>query len=304
MKAANVQTTTFDRTLTSWISSESAQMKPSSHAAYLSILTTHLLPELGPLPPQEVTAARIAALIREKSENLSPSTVCVIAAVLRHALRYAEEQGENAACSAAGVPHVPRSRRQDVHVLSVTEQAALEMVLREDDPCDVGVLLALCTGLRVGELCGLRWGDVAEKSAFLSVRRTAQRVRNPDGVGTTLRFDSPKSVSSMRTIPIPARVAKRLEALRAEDDCYVLTGSQRALEPRTMQNRFKAYQRAAGLEPRNFHTLRHTFATRWMEKGFDVKTLSRVLGHADVSTTLNIYVHPSLETMRGYMDQM
>ena len=84
----------------------------------------------------------------------------------------------------------------------------------------------------------------------------------------------------------------------------MLTGSTRPVEPRTMQNRFKAALRAAGLEQRNFHTLRHTFATRWIEKGFDVKTLSRVLGHADVSTTLNIYVHPSLETMRGYMDQM
>ena len=304
MEAATVQASTFERTLYDWINSEDGRIKPSSHAAYLSILSTHLLPELGTLPPQEITAARISSLIREKSESLSPSTVCVIAAVLRHALRYAEEQGTNAACGVNGVPHIPKNRHQDIHVLSVTEQAALENVLREDDPCDVGVLLALCTGLRVGELCGLRWGDIAEKSAFLSVRRTAQRIRKPDGNGTELRFDTPKSVSSMRTIPIPHRVARCLESLRAPDDCYVLTGSTRPLEPRTMQNRIKTYQRAAGLEPRNFHTLRHTFATRWMEKGFDVKTLSRVLGHADVATTLNVYVHPSLETMRGYMDQM
>lgn len=304
MKAANVQTTTFDRTLNDWLHSQDGQIKPSSHAAYLSILTTHLLPELGPLPPQEVTAARISALLREKSESLSPSTVCVIAAVLRHALRFAELQGEGTACGVSGMPRVPRSRNQDVRVLSLTEQAALEAVLKRGDPSDVGMLLALCTGLRVGELCGLRWGDVAENSAFLSVRRTAQRVRNPDGVGTTLRFDTPKSVSSMRTIPIPIRVAKSLETLRTGNDCYVLTGSTRPVEPRTMQNHFKAALRAAGLEQRNFHTLRHTFATRWIEKGFDVKTLSRVLGHADVSTTLNIYVHPSLETMRGYMDQM
>ncbi len=304
MKTRNATTVTFGRTLIDWLQSESAAIKPSSRAVYLSILTTHLLPELGPLPLREITAERVSALLYEKSEVLSPSTVCVIAAVIRHALRYAETRGDPSACSVDGVPRVSRNRATDIRVLSDQEQAALERSLNPNDPSDMGLLLALCTGLRVGELCGLRWGDIDENCESLSVRRTAQRVRNADGVGTTLRFDSPKSVSSMRTIPMPARVAERLKRLRAPDECYVLSGSTKAIEPRTMQNRFKACQRRAGLEQRNFHTLRHTFATRWIEKGFDVKTLSRVLGHADVATTLNIYVHPSLETMRSYINQM
>ena len=303
MTTTNLQPT-FERTLFDWLHSQDGQIKPASRAAYLSILTTHLLSELGPLPLREITSARISSLLREKAERLSPSTVCSIAVVLRDALCFAELRGDEVACSASAVPHVSRSRTQDTHVLSAEEQAVFEASLRPGEPCDTGMLLALCTGLRLGELCGLRWSDIDGDCAFLTVRRTAQRVRNPDGVGTALRFDSPKSVSSMRTIPVPARVAARLAPMRGAEDSYVLSGTARAVEPRTMQNRFKAALRAAGLEPRNFHTLRHTFATRWMEKGFDAKTLSRVLGHADVSTTLSIYVHPSLETMRGYMDQM
>lgn len=302
----SLESDTFGGILDEWLGTDCPEVKASSRSAYETITAAHLLPELGQMTPVEVTAERVSELMRRKSEELAPSTVRSIAAVLRGALHFGEKAGEIAPGCAAAVAASPAARRGEVRVLSRWEQAALESVLTAGDPARVGVLLALCTGLRVGELCALQWQDISAQARTLTVHRTVQRIRSPEPgrSRTVLHFDTPKSASSQRTIPIPSRVAELLEPLRTASECFVLSGTPAVVEPRTMQNRFKRYLREAGLEDINFHALRHTFATRWMERGFDVKALSRILGHADVSTTLNIYVHPSMDTMRGYMDQM
>lgn len=299
-------TATFADVLESWGVCECAETKASSRAAYSTILTAHLLPELGGLPVCDITEARISTLLREKADLLSPSSVRSIATVLRHTLRYAAQSCGAVGCMPDEVPHTSLRKHREIPILSRRDQQRLEAVLYPGEAKRVGVLLTLCTGLRIGELCALQWGDISAYSGTLTVRRTVQRIRNleADVPRTVLRFDTPKSASSQRVIPIPRRVAALLEPLRCGDECFVLSGTPQPVEPRTMQNRFKAYLAEAGIEPVNFHALRHTFATRWMEKGFDVKSLSRILGHADVSTTLNIYVHPSLDTMRQFMDQM
>lgn len=297
---------TFGGVLGEWLGAERAEVKVSSHSAYGTITAAHILPELGAMSPTDITAECITNLMRRKSGELAPATVRSIAAVLRGALHYAEKSGSMIPGSAAAVATVAAPKRAEVRVLSAAEQAALEAVLVGNDPARVGVLLALYTGLRVGELCALQWQDISAAAKTLTVRRTVQRIRRlePGLPRTELHFDTPKSASSERTIPIPAKVGTYLEPLRSRADCFVLSRTAAVIEPRTMQNRFKTYLREASVEGINFHALRHTFATRWMERGFDVKALSRILGHADVSTTLNIYVHPSLDTMRSYMDQL
>ena len=297
---------TFSGVLGDWLGAETQGVKPSSHCAYQTVTAAHILPELGGVPPTELTQQQLTDFLHRKSGALAPSTVRIIAAVLRGALHYAEETGVLAPGCAAAVTKLATPKRREARSLSATEQAALETVLRQPDAKRLGVLLTLYTGLRVGELCALQWRDISAGAQTLSVRRTVQRIRRatPSGARTELHFDTPKTQSSARTIPIPAKIAALLEPLRADPDCFVLSGTPDVVEPRTMQNRFKAYLREAGVEDINFHALRHTFATRWMERGFDVKALSRILGHADVATTLNIYVHPSMDTMRGYMDQL
>lgn len=282
------------------------RVKPSSRAAYGSIAQAHLLPELGALAVAELDKSRVTSLMQDKAGQLSPATLRSIAAVLRGALRCAELDGAVSPGCAAAVQVAAAPKRREARALTREEQTSLEHVLCADiDRSRAGVLLALYTGLRVGELCALQWRDVSA-SRTLTVRRTVQRIRRmePDGPRTELLFDTPKSATSARTIPIPAKVHALLEPLRADDACFVLSGTEAVVEPRTMQNRFKAYLREAGVPDYNFHALRHTFATRWVERGFDVKALSRILGHADVATTLNIYVHPSMDTMRDFMDQL
>jgi len=299
---------TFGETMNAWLNTASQVMKPTSVSAYYSVLEAHLLPALGDIPREAVSPTLFTDFLQRKSATLSPSTVGMIAAVLRHTLRYAEQRCLPIGCNVSAIPNITGRIRRDASIFSPREQAALESVLSsyKGDTSRIGVLLALRTGLRIGELCALRWCDINLQDGCLTVQHTLQRIRNINSFGpkSIVHLGMPKSASSFRTIPIPAVVLGYLASLCCESSCFLLSGTEKPVEPRTVQNRFKAYQREAKIEPINFHALRHTFATRWIEKGFDIKALSRVLGHSDVSVTLNIYVHPSMELVRSYLDQM
>ncbi len=157
----------------------------------------------------------------------------------------------------------------------------------------VCVLLSLYTGLRIGEICGLKWSDIDLEKRILTVRRTVQRIRTEHG--TKLIVDAPKSRSSQRSIPIPAFIMDILNKFKSSENVYVLSGNTKITEPRTLQRRFKTILKKTDLPSINYHSLRHMFATNCISAGFDVKTLSEILGHAAVETTLNRYVHSSME---------
>lgn len=159
------------------------------------------------------------------------------------------------------------------------------------------VLLCLYAGLRIGELCALRWSDIDFDGKTLTVKRTVQRIVVPGHMTKTILLETdPKSESSRRTIPLASELLEILSRFKGEQR-YVF-GEEKPLDPRTMQNRFKKILKEAGIDGRTFHTLRHTFATNCVENGMDVKTLSEILGHSDVKTTLNRYVHPTMDSKR------
>ena len=192
---------------------------------------------------------------------------------------------------------------QQMRVLSPSEQQSLvQLLTRELDIYKLGVLVSLYMGLRIGELCGLRWSDIED--GCIKIRRTVQRLRKEDGSGTELHVGAPKTASSMRTVPIPSFLQPLIEDFRnrAAGEYFLAVHPQDVPEPRAMQYRFKQYLKEAGIESANFHALRHTFATRCVECGFEVKSLSEVLGHANVTVTLNKYVHSSLELKRANME--
>ena len=160
----------------------------------------------------------------------------------------------------------------------------------------LGLLICLYTGLRLGEICAMKWGDISYADKSLRVRRTVQRIRaadaGPDEPKTRLVFDSPKSAHSNRVVPVPGFLLEMAESFRCADETYMLTGEEdRCLDPRTYQNRF-------------FVMLRHTFATNCVDMGCDPKALCEILGHSDVSITLNIYVHPSVPAKRELIEQL
>ncbi len=159
------------------------------------------------------------------------------------------------------------------------------------------ILLCLFTGMRLGELCALKWSDIDCINRTVTVNRTVQRISATGHISKTILMEtSPKSESSKRTIPLTDPVLERLRKLKG-DKPYIF-GEDKPLDPRTMQQRFKRLLKEAGVDDRNFHTLRHVFATNCIENGMDVKALSEILGHADVKITLNRYVHPTMDTKR------
>ena len=195
-----------------------------------------------------------------------------------------------------------------MRVLSKTEQEQLcKYLLAKLEPCNVGVLVCLFTGLRIGEICALRWEDVSFSDQTILVQHTLQRVQDKSGndVKTKIVVTTPKSNCSIRTIPMPDELSVILAAYQRTSIGYLLTNDEhRFIEPRTMQNRFKRALEASGVEVVNFHAIRHTFATRCIELGFDVKSLSEILGHATVNITMNRYVHPTLELKKENMKKL
>ena len=175
-------------------------------------------------------------------------------------------------------------------------------MLNNQNNTNIAIFLCLFTGLRVGELCGLKWEDIDFDNAVLSVKRTVQRV-SKNGKSQVI-IETPKSRTSVRIVPIPDFVLNVLKNYRKCGDFYIVAGKSKPTEPRTMQNRFKSILKLCSIRNVNFHLLRHTYATVCIEKGFDPKTLSELLGHADASITLNRYVHSSMQMKKNYVSRL
>ena len=167
------------------------------------------------------------------------------------------------------------------------------------------ILLTYYTGMRVGEVCGLRYGDIDFEKKIISVRRTVQRVQNEtNDRKTRLIVDSPKSVHSQRVIPIPENLFALIVKYRSKPENHLLSGTTAITEPRTLQHRFTGILKRAHLPSVSYHCLRHMFATNCLQAGVDVKTLSELLGHKAVETTLNLYVHSSHERKIACMEML
>lgn len=298
---AVTRTRTFSFYCDEWLTASRGRLRDSTYAKYLSVIESHIKPALGCCRLQNFSIAMINGFTAElRARRLSPKTVRDILSVLRSVIKYAGQTVPGAPPSSlVSVQPVPR---REARVLTRDEQEELvNYLLAEPDPCKIGVLIALLTGLRIGELCALRWKNISLDAGTVTVSATMQRLKNLHGGDrrTELATGSPKSESSQRVIPLTAAAAAVCRSIYRDDtEAYLLSGTRRCVEPRTLQYRFKKYTADCGLDGVHFHTLRHTFATRCVEAGMEIKTLSEILGHSSTVITLDKYVHSSLDAKR------
>lgn len=288
-----------------WLNAIVNRVKESTIANYRVKFEKHILSEFVDIPCADLSAGRINEFINKKlADGLSASYVRDIFTVFKSMLKYAQEE-YGFKLSLKNVV-LPKAEKKQIEKISDIKQKKLISYLKENMSLTAfGILLSLFMGLRIGELCGLKWEDVDFQCKVLHIRRTVQRISYSNGSRKTkIVISTPKSVTSFRDIAIPDMLMEYFKIFRNEADFFVLSGSEKAVEPRTMQYRYKKILQSAEIENHNFHKLRHTFATNCTQKGFDVKTLSVILGHSTVNLTLNRYVHPDRSHERKLMNSM
>ena len=290
-----------------WLRLRKMKIRESTYIKYNTILEKHIKPKLGSCYPLGISTGVIDSFGQELlgKENLSVKSAHDILTVLHSILNYTATQ------FAGFFPTIeinyPKEKRREMRVLSRDEQKRFTMYLLNDtDLCKFGVLLMLLTGIRIGELCALRWSDINTNEKTVFIGATIQRIHSFDTAEKTkILIGAPKSDTSIRTIPLTDSAA---EFCRRFDVCdpnaYILTGTPEYMEPRQFQYRLEKYTHECGLKDVHAHTLRHTFATRAVEVGFEIKSLSEILGHANTTITLNRYVHSSMELKRTNMDKL
>lgn len=284
-----------------WLDVNRNTFKRSTHQTYKYIVNKYIMNNrISQIPISDISITDIVVFSEELlSKNLSPKTVNNILLIVNYLIKYSNEVYKTQQIK---IPFVKETKKE-MRVLSKQEQRTLEKSLYNNmDIYKFATLIALYTGIRIGELCALKWCDISDSSIIIS--KSMNRLKGVNGK-TSLVIDTPKTNSSNRTIPYPEFLNNIINNKRGNPDEYVLsTEKLNFVEPRLLQLKFSNIVENCSIENVTFHTLRHTFATRCIECGFDVKTLSEILGHADVKTTLNKYVHSSMDLKRENMNKL
>ncbi len=307
----------FESILDEWLSRKRISVKESTYIRYKNSIENHIKPRLGRYNVAEINNIVIENFVSElltigkinAQGGLSPKSVTDILIIVKEVFDFAQANGFATACNFDNIQMKRPSR--EMRVLSCSEMHQLIIVLLTDtDRCKLGVLLSLFTGIRIGELCALQWDNISLLEKTVKIDKTMQRLQTETEEAvvnskTKIHISEPKSFASIRIIPLPDFIIELLVNHQGTKKGYFLTGdTKQFIEPRTLQNRFKSYLKEADIDDANFHSLRHTFATRCIESGFDVKTLSEILGHSSVKITLDKYVHSTMEQKRANMNKL
>ncbi|NLI12846.1 MAG: tyrosine-type recombinase/integrase [Peptococcaceae bacterium] len=295
-----------------WLKSGiSDQVKLSTYENYYYCMQKYVIPFFRRTGNDRITKPSVAQFVKSIKDNISLSEsykrkiLSIFKTALREILKNSAEYS-----SILETVKLPKIENAAVHIFSIKEQRLVEnAVLHSEDRRALGILLCFYTGIRLGELCALKWGDMDFEAGTMSIMRTVSRIKNIQQCEnkTALLVGTPKSQKSVRKIPLPGFLLKLSDELKMyakNENCYVLSGANTPIDPRTYQKLYKRILANAGVKNRKFHTIRHTFATRALELGVDIKTLSEILGHSNVSITLNVYSHSLMEQKKKAIDKL
>jgi integrase len=271
------------------------------------LVENHLLTVFGAKFQIEETEVQ-AFVFRKLEQGLSQKTIKDILIVLKMVLKFGAKN-KWIEYESFDIQFPTEREKHNVEVLSRTHQKKIMQYIQEHFTFrNLGVYICLSSGIRIGEICALTWEDVDTDNGLIHVRRTIQRIYNIEEGNrkTELILDTPKTKNSIREIPMSRDLLRMLKPIKriVNNAFYVLTNDAKPTEPRTYRTYYKNLMKDLGIPELKFHGLRHSFATRCIESKCDYKTVSVLLGHSNISTTLNLYVHPNLEQKKKAIDQM
>ena len=302
----------FEECLRQWMISRKPYVKESTYANYSLAAINHIVPALGKYGVGEIMESTIQNQVLEwakggrvdKSGGLSIKTIKDLMMIIKSAIRYGNKKLD------MRIPDIniyyPKNINNSISKVQALNDRDyiqyLEAVERQLSTRTIGIAIALNTGIRIGELCALKWEDIDLENNQINITKTLQRIFGKDGLGngySKVVCTNAKTAHSIRSIPISSKLKELLEKTYCKNpSLYVLTNTEKYVEPRNYRIYFYRFLKNNKLRKINFHGLRHTFATRLIEKGVDYKTVSELLGHANVTTTMNLYVHPSMDSKR------
>jgi len=291
-----------------WLQVRAYRIKKSTLCKYENLIQLYIAQYFQGISVKQITSPlinqKMMELYNENKERLAYSTFRSIFYLIRAITTYGVSMGYYSQVY-INFEIVDHTGNKEIQVLNDSqEQRIIHKVLETQSANHLGILLSLCTGLRLGEVCALTVEDIDLFNRVINVRKTVQRISEKEHRATHLTLTEPKSKHSKRTIPLSDFLYNILVSYHIneyEKGCFILTKTTIPFEPRTLQYAFKRITKECGYDNLHFHCLRHTFATKCVRLGFDIKMVSEMLGHANVSFTLNRYVHPNLEAKKAKM---
>lgn len=293
-----------------WLYERKKGIKESSYLKYFNIINNYINPNLGTLDFKKLSNNDILSFFNKKNISmLSDSTKTLILIILKSTIKYGISKNYRKHFDIVDIKiKKPKSK---IIYFTKKEQEILNTYLK-NNIClnNLGILIALYTGIRLGELCGIKKKDIDFINETLTINRTIQRIKNTDNYSkkkTKLIVSTPKTESSIRVIPLPNFLIKFIKIYTEDiinDDFFLFTNSLTPKDPRAFEKYFSRLLDKLKIKKLNFHSLRHTFATRSREAGIDIKILSELLGHSTYKVTLDIYVHTSIEFKKDSINSL
>lgn len=299
--------TKFSKIVALWKEDKKQYVKRSTFAAYTLLIENHILPTFGEMALVEEQDVQ-TFVFRKLNEGLSHKTIKDILIVLKMILRFGAKN-QMTEYRQIDIKFPTERDKHSIDILNRSHQKQIMEYIRLHFTFkNLGIYICLSAGMRIGEICALTWDDLDVENGIIHVRKTIQRIYviEEHRKYTEVILDTPKTKNSIREIPMTKNLLKMIRPIKkiVNGNFYVLTNEPKPTEPRTYRNYYKQFMQSLGLPLMKFHGLRHSFATRCIESKCDYKTGSVLLGHSNISTTLNLYVHPNLEQKKRCMEQM
>lgn len=305
--------TRFQEWVALWLEKKKTAVKPTSLSIYTVNIRKHIMPCFGNSYIEDIDVNSIIVFIEvlEESAGLKPKTIEDIFLLLQQIVKDAIK--EKKLLFEEARMHLPAKDTEEADTLASEEyEKLLNFLMINPSGRNAGIMIAQLCGLRIGEICGLKWEDIDINERVIHVRRTISRLYisslDSDDGSTVVDSGQPKTKRSQRNVPVPKRLCFYLEQVKIkaspDEKNFMTTGKDKSHEPRTFSSYYCNVLKQIGLKHHTFHSLRHTFATRAIQKGMDAETLSRILGHASVTITLSRYYHPTTKDLVNAMDRI